>query len=103
METTKLVYCIDLDGTLCTNTYGKYKEAKPYQKRIEKINKLYDDHNTIIIWTARGVTTKKNWEELTIKQLKKWGVKYHMLTFEKIHFDVLLEDKAIELKKFFKE
>ena len=42
-------YCFDLDGTLCTLTDGKYEKAQPIIDRIQKVNKLYDEKNTIII------------------------------------------------------
>ncbi len=37
----KLIYCFDLDGTLCTNTDGSYELAKPYLDRIRIVNDLY--------------------------------------------------------------
>ena len=70
-------YYVDIDGIICTNTYGKYEEAFPIKENIKKINKLYEDDHTIILWTARGTTTKMNWRDLTEKQMKTWGVKYH--------------------------
>ena len=33
--------------------------------------------------------------ELTIKQLSAWGVKYDQLVMGKIHYDVLIDDKAL--------
>ena len=33
-------YIIDIDGTICTNTYGKYEEATPLPENIKKINIL---------------------------------------------------------------
>ena len=42
--------CFDLDGTLCTNTWGKYKEAQPIEEAIKKVNELYDDNFEIVIW-----------------------------------------------------
>ena len=53
------IYAFDIDGTICTNTYGDYELAKPYKDRIDSINKLYDEGNTIKMFTARGSTTKK--------------------------------------------
>ena len=50
----------DLDGTLCTNTNGKYKDAKPIKERIEKVNNLYEEGNQIIILTARGMGRYNN-------------------------------------------
>ena len=31
-------YCIDIDGTICTNTNGNYEKAEPFPDRIEQIN-----------------------------------------------------------------
>ena len=45
--------CFDIDGVICTNTFGEYIKAKPIKKSIEKINKLYDNGNYIILFTAR--------------------------------------------------
>lgn len=97
-----MIYCFDLDGTLCDNTFGQYQNAKPYLERINKLNKLYDNGNHIIIDTARGATTGINWYELTKKQLEEWGVKYHDLYVgRKLHYDVIIDDKAINDKNFF--
>jgi hypothetical protein len=98
-----MIYCFDLDGTLCTNTNGIYSEAKPFYDRITIVNELYESGNTIIIDTARGSTTKINWYELTEKQLNEWGVKYHNLRVGvKLNFDILIDDKCINDTLFFK-
>ena len=76
------IYCIDIDGTLCTEDC-EYKDAQPIQKVINKINKLYEN-NKIILYTARGYTSKKDWRELTEEQLQKWNVKYHTLILQKL-------------------
>ena len=41
--------CFDLDGTICNNTWGDYKNAKPNKNAINKINDLYEKKNHIII------------------------------------------------------
>jgi len=53
-------FCFDLDGVICNNTYGKYDEAKPYPKAINKINNLFSDGHYIIIFTARYMGRFKN-------------------------------------------
>jgi len=94
-------YCLDLDGTLCSHEEN-YEEAQPYLGRIKKINKLYKKYK-IIIDTARGSETGINWEEITKKQLKKWGVKYDILRVgKKIYADYYIDDKGINDKDFFK-
>jgi len=36
---------------------------------------------------------------MTKKQLKKWGVRYHKLIFGKPSYDLLIDDKCIFFKK----
>ena len=74
-------YVIDIDGTICTNTYGDYEKGYPFIDRILYVNYLYDSGNTIKLFTARGSGTGIDWEELTRKQLKNWNVKFHELIF----------------------
>lgn len=97
-----MIYCFDLDGTLCTNTEGQYEKAKPYTDRIIEVNKLFDEGHHIIIDTARGATTGLDWHELTSTQLNNWGVKYTKLRVgEKLNYDTLVDDKAHNDKEFF--
>jgi hypothetical protein len=53
----------------------KYLNPKPLQQEIDLVNKKYKDGHTIILHTGRG------WDqyEITIMQLKKFGIKYHQL------------------------
>ena len=49
-------YCIDIDGTICTPTVGRdYHKAQPCKDRIKVINKLYDEGNYVIYFTARAM------------------------------------------------
>lgn len=98
-----MIYCFDLDGTLCTNTDSKYEDAIPYENRIKKVNDLYNEGHTIIIDTARGSTTGIDWTDITNNQLKKWGVNYHTLRVGiKLHADIFVDDKGIKDNEFFK-
>jgi hypothetical protein len=74
----------------------------PIKDRIEKINNLYENGNTIVYWTARGTETGINWREITEKQFKKWGVKYHKLQFGKPSYDLFIDDKNVNSDTFFK-
>jgi hypothetical protein len=94
------IYEVDLDGTLCTNTYGAYGDAKPLEENIIKVNSLYDAGNIININTGRGSTTGIDWYDITEMQLKEWGVKYHSLTVgKKPYYDFIIDDKAINSLK----
>ena len=92
---------IDIDGTLCENTFGAYEEAIPIEERIRKINRLYEKGNIINLYSARGTTTGIDWSDLTTKQLKKWGVKYHSLKLGKPEADLYIDDKAVNAYEFF--
>lgn len=105
-----MVYVVDIDGTICTKTDGDYKNAIPFKERIEKINKLYDEGNTIIYFTARGMrrtndNPTKAYEacfEQTKNQLLGWGVKFHRVVLGKPYADYYIDDKGIDDNTFFK-
>lgn len=88
-----LIY-VDIDGTICRTEGRGYEEAAPMFDKIAKVNRYYDEGNTIIYWTARGALTGVDWREVTEKQLKEWGAKYHELKFDKPFYDVLIDDKT---------
>ena len=88
---------VEIDGDLCTNTHGNYKKDKPQKENIKNINKLYDMGHNIVIWTARGSTSKKDWRVLTTRQLKNWGVQYNELLFNKPSYDLIIEDRCVHV------
>jgi len=99
-------YCFDLDGTIC-HTPSKdskplYHEANPIPFMVEQVNRLFDEGNKIIIMTARGRGSGKNWTDWTIKQLDMWGVKYHELEpmFHKPTADIFIDDKGINVEEW---
>tara|TARA_B100000902_G_C27189943_1_gene853380 strand:- start:538 stop:834 length:297 start_codon:yes stop_codon:yes gene_type:complete len=94
-------YCIDIDGTICTNTNGDYKNAQPYVERIEELNKLHKDGNKIILFTARGSSTGKDWKKTTENQLFEWGLLYDELLFGKPEADIFIDDKAQDTFRWF--
>jgi len=98
-----MIYCFDIDGTLCTKGHEDYKNAKPFLDRIKIVNDLYDEGNKIILFTARGAATGIDWKELTKKQVEAWGLKYNELIFGKPHADVFIDDKANDIFKWFSE
>ena len=109
-------YCVDIDGTICSPTVGRdYHKAQPWQDRIEVLNKLYDEGNYIIYFTARAmgrfadlphsvasVKAKEVLYDLTKQQLDDWGVKYNELIMGKPHADFFIDDKGVKDEDFFK-
>jgi 2-polyprenyl-3-methyl-5-hydroxy-6-metoxy-1,4-benzoquinol methylase len=98
-----MIYCFDIDGTLCTNTEGDYERAEPDHSNIDRVNSLYQAGDRILLYTARGATTGIDWRSLTEKQLNQWGVKYHALYMGKPTADVYVDDKAINMRDWFRE
>ena len=103
------IIAFDLDDVLCYRTaeagkINKYHSCKPIEPMIKIANQCYDEGNTVIVYTARGMTGFKgnvsdiytNLYELTLNQLDVWGVKYHQLVMGKLHYDLLIDDKACD-------
>jgi len=100
----------DLDDVICYRPKGhehlgpnKYDYCEPDQSVIDLVNSLYEEGNKIVIYTARGMSQYNGnvaliYSELyskTIQQLNDWGLKYDQLVMGKIHYDVLIDDKAL--------
>lgn len=102
----KIIY-VDIDDTICyydgiyKTDNRDYSLAKPYIDRIKKINKLYDEGNIIVYWTARGTVTQKKWFLVTYEQLIKWECKFHELKMGKPAYDLFIDDKNINSETFF--
>ena len=92
-----MIYCFDLDGTLCRTSGRTYHESVPLLDRIAQVNALYDEGHTILIDSARGSVTGESWHEVTKEQLEAWGVKYHQVrTGIKFYADHYIDDKGRE-------
>ncbi|MDC1054077.1 phosphoheptose isomerase [Alphaproteobacteria bacterium] len=96
--------CFDLDGTLCSNTWGKYEEALPNHKAINKVNELHKKGYKIIIYTSRYMgrcnsdvnAVYKIGYKFTKYQLDKWFVNYDKLILGKPSYDVIVDDKSFK-------
>lgn len=98
-----MIIYVDIDETICRTPENRdYAQSVPIKENIEKINKLYDDGNNIVYWTARGTLTGIDWQDITTKQLNNWNAKYHSIKFNKPAYDLFICDKAINSLVFFK-
>jgi histidinol phosphatase-like enzyme len=93
-------FCFDIDGTICTKTKGKYKDAKPIEKMINLINELYDKGHMIIIYSSRSSECEEDVDVFTFKQLEEWGVKFHEYYCDKPSADYYIDDKAVKISDF---
>lgn len=99
-----MIYYVDIDGTICTWGDGvPYEDAEPFMDRIAHFNNLYDNGHEIHYWTARGSATRKDYLDLTLKQLKKWGVKATRINVGKPHYDIWIDDKAVNVDHYFED
>ena len=103
LEKSMKTYVFDIDGTICRkNKDQDYEQSIPIASRILVINELYDKGNIVIFHTARGMgrynnnieKAKNDFYDLTVKQLKDWGVKYHKLFLGKPAGDLYVDDKG---------
>jgi quercetin dioxygenase-like cupin family protein len=95
-------YFIDLDNTLCKTIDGDYSNSEPIKERINKVNELKEQGNHITIWTARGSRSGISHRELTESQLKLWGVKYDELLMGKPDFDLMIDDKCVNVDTYWR-
>ena len=97
-----MIIFVDIDETICRYEGERnYKNAIPILENIDKINKLYDMGHNINYWTARGSCSGIDHTVLTNNQLCEWGVKFHKLFLGKPHYDIFIDDKAINANTFF--
>jgi histidinol phosphatase-like enzyme len=97
----KIIF-VDIDETICITPQTEirdYTKAMPIEENINKINKLYDDGNRIVYWTARGSRSGINWYEITKKQLETWNAKFHDLKCDKPYYDLFIEDRSLRIEE----
>ena len=99
----KKIYIVDIDGTICTKTKSDYCNSTPIYKNIDYFNSLYNKGHEIHYWTARGALSGIIWDEITVNQLKSWGVCYNTINMGKPHYDLWIDDKAINALHFCKD
>ena len=96
-----MIYCFDLDGTLCHTDGLDYARARPIPDRVDAVNSLRASGHIVIIDTARGSGTGEDWTERTAEQLRSWGLSYDTLRCGRKAFaDVYVDDRAISAESY---
>ena len=90
-------WCFDLDNTLVKTEGTNYKESVPIDAAVKKVREYYDRGDHIIIMTARGASSKKDWRQFTAEQLKDFSIPYHQLSvgLKPSDVDFFVDDKAV--------
>ncbi len=90
-----MIIYIDIDNTIFNTSNMEYGNSTPIIDNIKKVNKLYEEGHTIIMWTARGTLSNNNFFQITYDQLINFNVKFHELRMGKPAYDLLIDDKSI--------
>jgi len=97
-EVTGRRFVFDIDGVIATVVADMdYASAGPMAGNIRIVNRLYDQGNHIILFTARGTMTGIDWSTTTADQMRRWGVKHHELRFGKPAGDYYIDDRMVSL------
>jgi capsule biosynthesis phosphatase len=99
---------VDFDDTIALTTTRDWENAEPIWPTINKMNILYDKGWEVWIVTARGqlscngdfVAADKKYRPTIEGWLRKHGVKYHSLSFEKRLASYYIDDKALTPEAF---
>ena len=95
-----MIIYVDIDGTICYTEGSDYENSIANFTHIEKINKLYNEGNEVVYWTARGSGTGIDWSNLTKFQLKEWGCRYTRIeTQKKPSWDLFIDDKTKRIEE----
>lgn len=83
---------VDVDNTLTRGGKRYWKEmCDPDQEMIEKVNELYKQGHTIIIWTARPWKVAPQLKAF----LERYQVRHHGIMMGKGSADRYIDDKAV--------
>ena len=93
-------YCVDIDGTICNHTVGRdYHKAQPWQDRIKVLNKLYDEGNYIIYFTARAMGRFSDQPHtIAAQKAKEVLLKYKELLFKAVRNEDLVMNLETRLQ-----
>ena len=92
-------WCFDLDNTLVKTEGSDYENALPIEAAIKRVQEYKRRGDHIIIMTARGSGSKKDWREFTEKQLLEFGIPFDQLIvgLKPGGVDFFVDDKAVNL------
>jgi hypothetical protein len=104
-----MIIAVDLDDTLCKGTMPWPKDPEknqpkvtrffetcsPILEAISKVNKMFDEGHTIIIWTSRRPDDYKT----TFDWLYNNKVKFHDLILHKLRVDVYIDNQSVTMRE----
>ena len=95
-----MIIYVDIDNTICDTKNSDYENSTPRYEQIEKINKLHNEGNEIVYWTARGGHSGIDWSKHTKKQIDNWGCCYTRIEKQKKpSYDLFICDKTKRIEE----
>ena len=95
-----MIIYVDIDNTIRHTENSDYKNSTPRYEQIEKINKLHNEGDEIIYWTARGGHSGIDWSRFTKKQIDNWGCCYTRIEKQKKpSYDLFICDKTKRIEE----
>ena len=95
-----MIIYVDIDNTICHTENSDYENSTPRYEQIEKINKLHNEGNEIIYWTARGGHSGIDWSRFTKRQIDNWGCCYKRIEKQKKpSYDLFICDKTKRIEE----
>lgn len=100
-----MIFCFDVDGTLCRTVGMDYSSSEPIPERIERVKQLMAQGHEVVFYTARGqgIGNVGEWLQFTAEQLRSWGLAPKGLidVSEKPAANVYVDDLATNAEEFF--
>lgn len=93
-DQNKMIYCVDIDGTLFT-----YPEMEPKQEIIDHLRKRHKEGHYIILLTGRASKFRKRTE----RQLIDAGIPYDEIYFDKPKAHIYIDDNTIDIEDYLKD
>ncbi len=91
-------FVFDIDGVVATTVPGNdYSLAQPIDENVALINRLYAGGHRIVLFTARGSKTGRDWQQVTRDQMARWQVQYHELRFGKPAAHCYVDDRMLPM------
>ena len=93
-DKNKMIYCIDIDGTLFT-----YPEMKPNKKLIDYLKERHKKGHYILLFTGRA----SKFKEETMKLLNNGEVPYNEVVFDKPKAHIYIDDNTVDIEDYMKD
>jgi hypothetical protein len=91
-------FVVDVDGVVASLVPGNdYNRSAPLEENVALVNALHEAGHRIVLFTARGSATGRDWEDVTRRQMEAWGVRYHELRLGKPSADWYIDDRLVTL------